>query len=151
MFDLCTRLSLVAKDQLYLDFLANCSVKSLFFHLSSIQSLQQRIKAITSEKFSVAGSSKGCSEASPHLPMVVMMVPQKKAAEDMSQWLVKFSERLLTSRPASTADITSCREGFTHAHCYPLTQVCRTTKAFIYILYKEETHFKFPEMSLFPA
>lgn len=139
------------KDQLYLDlnFLANCSVKNVFFHLSSIQSLQQREKAITSEKFLDAGSSKGSLEVSPHLPMVVMMVPQKKAAEDMSQWLVKFSGRLLTSRPASTADITLCREGFTHTHRYPLTQVCRTPKAFIYILYKKETHFKFPEMSLF--
>lgn len=49
-------------------------------------------------------------EKSPHLPMVVMIVPQKKAAEDMSQWLVKFSRRLPTSRPASTADTTLCRE-----------------------------------------
>lgn len=42
--------------------------------------------------------------------MVVMMVPQKKAAEDRSQWLVKFSGRPFTSRPASTADTTPCRE-----------------------------------------
>lgn len=42
--------------------------------------------------------------------MVVMMVPQKKAAEDRSQWLVKFSGRPFTSRPASTADTTPCSE-----------------------------------------
>lgn len=40
--------------------------------------------------------------------MVVMMVPQKKAAEDRSQWLVKFLGRPFTSRPASTADTTPC-------------------------------------------
>lgn len=38
------------------------------------------------------------------------MVPQKKAAEDRSQWLVKFSGRPFTSRPASTADTTPCGE-----------------------------------------
>lgn len=46
----------------------------------------------------------------PHLPMVVMMVPQKKAAEERSQWLVKFSGRLPTSKPAFTADATPCTE-----------------------------------------
>lgn len=55
--------------------------------------------------------------------MVVMIVPQKKAAEDISQWLVKFSRRLLTSRPASTADTTPCSEGraFIKVYIYPLT------------------------------
>lgn len=41
--------------------------------------------------------------------MVVMMVPQKKNAEAGSQRVVKLVERLLTSRPASTAETTLCR------------------------------------------
>lgn len=40
-----------------------------------------------------------------HLPMVVMMVPQKKQADAMSQRVVKLAGTLLTFRPASTADI----------------------------------------------
>lgn len=38
-----------------------------------------------------------------------MMVPQKKKAEDMSQWLVKLDKLLLRSSPASTADTMLCK------------------------------------------
>lgn len=63
------------------------------------------------EHFIAVRSSKCNLKVSPNLPMVVMMVPQKKKAEARSQRLVKLAGRLLTSRPASTADITPCSGG----------------------------------------
>lgn len=43
--------------------------------------------------------------------MVVMIVPQKKAAETRSQRVVKLVELLFKSRPASTADAMPWSDG----------------------------------------
>lgn len=52
-------------------------------------------------------SSKHRGDQAADLPMVVMMVPEKKKALAKSHWLVKVEELLLGSTPAPTASATS--------------------------------------------